>query len=217
MCCAGSCAARCATRNCSAPSEPLMWRLVWATGARDGPGLSGTGARRGADRGDAAAGRDPVPQDAGARPRRSSTRRAAGLKKGDMFDGDTAFTLYDTYGFPLDLTQDALRKSRGISVDVRRHLPMRWRRSSASRRARRGRARAIPPARTSGSALREKLGATEFLGYDTESAEGVVTAVVKEGKGCRHVSRRGRERRDCAEPDAVLCRVWRPGRRYRSS
>jgi hypothetical protein len=42
--------------------------------------------------------------------------KSAGLKKGDMFDGDIAFTLYDTYGFPLDLTQDAL-KSRGISVD----------------------------------------------------------------------------------------------------
>ena len=42
--------------------------------------------------------------------------KSAGLKKGDMFDGDTAFTLYDTYGFPLDLTQDAL-KSRGIGVD----------------------------------------------------------------------------------------------------
>src|SRR5690348_4732868 len=39
------------------------------------------------------------------------------LKKGDMFDGDTAFTLYDTYGFPLDLTQDALR-ARGIGVDI---------------------------------------------------------------------------------------------------
>src|SRR5882724_9696799 len=39
------------------------------------------------------------------------------LKKGDMFDGETAFTLYDTYGFPLDLTQDAL-KSRGIGVDI---------------------------------------------------------------------------------------------------
>src|ERR671927_53071 len=43
--------------------------------------------------------------------------KSAGLKKGDMFDGDTAFTLYDTYGFPLDLTQDAL-KSRGIGVDI---------------------------------------------------------------------------------------------------
>ena len=40
-----------------------------------------------------------------------------GLKKGDMFDGNTAFTLYDTYGFPLDLTQDALR-ARGIGVDL---------------------------------------------------------------------------------------------------
>src|SRR6187397_1299973 len=43
--------------------------------------------------------------------------KSAGLKKGDMFDGDTAFTLYDTYGFPLDLTQDALR-NRGIGVDI---------------------------------------------------------------------------------------------------
>ena len=45
-------------------------------GARDGPGLSGPGARRKADRGNAAAGRDPLPQDAGARPCRSSTRKA---------------------------------------------------------------------------------------------------------------------------------------------
>ena len=43
--------------------------------------------------------------------------KSSSLKKGDMFDGDTAFTLYDTYGFPLDLTQDALR-NRGISVDI---------------------------------------------------------------------------------------------------
>src|SRR5262249_56931382 len=42
--------------------------------------------------------------------------KSAGLKKGDMFDGDTAFTLYDTYGFPLDLTQDAL-ESHGVSVE----------------------------------------------------------------------------------------------------
>ena len=41
------------------------------------------------------------------------------LKAGDMLKGETAFTLYDTYGFPLDLTQDALR-TRGIEVDTRR-------------------------------------------------------------------------------------------------
>src|SRR5216684_2918404 len=43
--------------------------------------------------------------------------KSSGLKKGDMFDGETAFTLYDTFGFPLDLTQDALR-ARGMSVDT---------------------------------------------------------------------------------------------------
>ena len=74
--------------------------------------------------------------------------KSSGLKKGDMFDGDTAFTLYDTYGFPLDLTQDAL-KSRGISVDHRRPSPTRWT-GSARRRARPGRAPAIPRPRTSG-------------------------------------------------------------------
>ncbi len=105
--------------------------------------------------------------------------KSAGLKKGDMFDGDTAFTLYDTYGFPLDLTQDAL-KSRGISVDQASFTDAMERQRQKAR------------ASWSGSGdtaseniwfpLREKLGATEFLGYDTESAEGVVTALVKDGK-----------------------------------
>ena len=105
--------------------------------------------------------------------------KSAGLKKGDMFDGDTAFTLYDTYGFPLDLTQDAL-KSRGISVDQ----------ASFTDAMERQRVKARASWSGSGDTasenvwfpLREKLGATEFLGYDTESAEGVVTALVKDGK-----------------------------------
>jgi alanyl-tRNA synthetase len=96
-----------------------------------------------------------------------------------MFDGETAFTLYDTYGFPLDLTQDALR-SRGISVDL----------ASFTDAMERQRAKARENWKGSGDAaqeavwfsLREKLGATEFLGYETESAEGVVAALVKDGK-----------------------------------
>ncbi len=105
--------------------------------------------------------------------------KSASLKKGDMFDGETAFTLYDTYGFPLDLTQDALR-NRGIGVDIASFTD--------SMEQQRKKARAA----WSGSGdtatenvwfpLREKLGAPEFLGYDTEIAEGVVTALVKDGK-----------------------------------
>jgi alanyl-tRNA synthetase len=105
--------------------------------------------------------------------------KSSTLKKGDMFDGVTAFTLYDTYGFPLDLTQDALR-SRGISVDIASFTD--------AMEEQRKKARAS----WSGSGdtateniwfpLREKLGATEFLGYETESAEGVVAALVKDGK-----------------------------------
>ena len=60
---------------------------------------------------------DALPQDAGARVAPSSTRRRKSLKQGDKLKGETAFTLYDTYGFPLDLTQDALRP-RGIGVDT---------------------------------------------------------------------------------------------------
>jgi alanyl-tRNA synthetase len=105
--------------------------------------------------------------------------KSAGLKKGAMFDGETAFTLYDTYGFPLDLTQDALR-SRGISVDV----------ASFSDAMERQREKARASWAGSGDTaqesvwfpLRERIGATEFLGYETETAEGVVAALVKDGK-----------------------------------
>src|SRR5215470_3366326 len=100
------------------------------------------------------------------------------LKTGDVFDGETAFTLYDTYGFPLDLTQDAL-KPRGITVNTGAFDVAMERQREKARAAWAGSGEAATEAVW--FALREKVGATEFLGYETESAEGVVKALVKDG------------------------------------
>ncbi len=100
------------------------------------------------------------------------------FKKGDMLEGVTAFKLYDTYGFPLDLTQDALR-TRGISVDLSGFEDAMARQRAEARKSWAG-------SGESASAevwfsLTDKLGPTEFLGYDTEGAHGVVTALIKDG------------------------------------
>src|SRR5579871_4321725 len=105
--------------------------------------------------------------------------KSATLKKGDMFDGDTAFTLYDTYGFPLDLTQDAL-KSRGIGVDIAAFTDAMDRQRQKARAAWAG--SGDTATESVWFPLHERLGATEFLGYETETAEGVVTALVRDGK-----------------------------------
>jgi alanyl-tRNA synthetase len=105
--------------------------------------------------------------------------KSKSLKQGDMFDGDTAFTLYDTYGFPLDLTQDALR-SRGISVDIASFTDAMERQKAKARASWSGSGDAAQE--TVWFGLREKAGATEFLGYETETAEGIVAALVKDGK-----------------------------------
>ena len=135
--------------------------------------------------------------------------KTAGLKKGGMLDGETAFTLYDTYGFPLDLTQDALR-ARGISVDLDGFNDAMQRQREKARASWAGSGEAAQE--TVWFALREKAGATEFLGYETESAEGVVAALVQRRQGSRRTEKR-RERRGGDEPDAVLRRMRRPGRR----
>ncbi len=101
------------------------------------------------------------------------------LKQGDALKGETAFTLYDTYGFPLDLTQDALRP-RGISVDLDGFNSAMEQQKAKARESWKGSGDAA--AETVFFGLREQLGATEFLGYETESAEGVVTALLHEGK-----------------------------------
>ncbi len=104
---------------------------------------------------------------------------SASLARGDKLKGETAFTLYDTYGFPLDLTQDALR-ARGIGVDTDAFNAAMEQQKAKARASWAGSGEAATE--TIWFPLREKLGATEFLGYDTESAEGVATALVRDGK-----------------------------------
>jgi len=93
--------------------------------------------------------------------------------------GEVAFRLYDTFGFPLDLTQDILR-GQGRSVDTDGFDTAMERQRAAARKAWAGSGEAATDAVWFD--LRDKVGATEFLGYDTESAEGIVTAIVVDGK-----------------------------------
>lgn len=102
---------------------------------------------------------------------------ARDLASGDKLKGDVAFTLYDTYGFPLDLTQDALR-ARGVGVDIEGFDAAMQQQKAKARAAWAGTGEAATEKLW--FPLRERVGATEFLGYDTESAEGVVTALVRD-------------------------------------
>jgi alanyl-tRNA synthetase len=101
------------------------------------------------------------------------------LSSGQRLSGETAFTLYDTFGFPLDLTQDALR-SRGIGVDTDAFNAAMERQREKARAAWAGSGEAATEQLW--FALKERVGATEFLGYDTEVAEGVVLALVRDGQ-----------------------------------
>ncbi|NGN39632.1 alanine--tRNA ligase [Mesorhizobium sp. CGMCC 1.15528] len=100
------------------------------------------------------------------------------LGDGDMLDGETAFKLYDTYGFPLDLTQDALRQ-RNISVNLAGFTEAMERQKAEARANWAGSGEAATE--TVWFSVREKAGATEFLGYETEQAEGIVLSLVKDG------------------------------------
>ena len=101
-----------------------------------------------------------------------------GMDAGATLSGEVAFKLYDTYGFPLDLTADAL-KERKIGIDEDGFTSAMEEQKAKARAAWSG----------SGEAATEEVwfdindrdGATEFLGYETETAEGVVTALIKDG------------------------------------
>ena len=106
--------------------------------------------------------------------------------KGKKLSGDVAFKLYDTYGFPLDLTQDALRE-RKLEVDVAGF--------DAAMTAQRKEARANWAG--SGEAATEKIwfelrndiGASEFVGYQSIEAQAVITALVVDGKSVQKANK----------------------------
>jgi alanyl-tRNA synthetase len=101
------------------------------------------------------------------------------LKKGDVLAGETAFKLYDTYGFPLDLTEDALRP-RGIAVDTDTFNTAMERQKEEARKAWKGSGEAATE--SVWFELRDKVGATDFLGYESEMAAGEIAALLKSGK-----------------------------------
>ena len=97
----------------------------------------------------------------------------------DVFPGDVAFKLYDTYGFPLDLTQDVLRH-KSIKVDTKVFDQLMANRREDAKKNWKG----------SGDSavehiwfnIREKLGPTDFLGYETDNSQGVVLSIIHDGK-----------------------------------
>ncbi|MDH3666787.1 MAG: alanine--tRNA ligase [Paracoccaceae bacterium] len=100
------------------------------------------------------------------------------LPDGAPLPGGAAFRLYDTFGFPLDLTQDALRE-QGRAVDVDGFNTAMEAQKEKARAAWAGAGGAAEEALWFD--LRERVGATEFLGYDSERAEGVIRALVRDG------------------------------------
>ena len=100
------------------------------------------------------------------------------LGTGEALSGEVAFKLYDTFGFPLDLTQDILR-GQGRAVDQAGFDAAMARQREAARKAWSGSGEAATESLW--FELRDRLGATEFLGYDTEMAEGQIVAIVVGG------------------------------------
>jgi alanyl-tRNA synthetase len=109
----------------------------------------------------------------------------AGLSRGDILNGEMAFKLYDTYGFPVDLTEDALR-TKGISVDIEGFDKAMLRQKESSKVA----------GFKSGDAdmdnvwfeIKDKFGPTEFIGYETLETDSVVDCILVNGAVANNAS-----------------------------
>ncbi len=158
-------------------ADPLMWRLVPTLVAQMGSAYPEL------QRAEALIGDTLLSEEARfrvtlARGLAILDEETAGLSTGARLSGETAFKLYDTFGFPLDLTEDALRP-RGIGVDKEAFESAMERQRAEARKAWAGSGETATEAVW--YALKERVGATEFLGYDAEKSEGVVTGLIRDG------------------------------------
>ena len=96
-----------------------------------------------------------------------------------VLPGDVAFKLYDTYGFPLDLTEDILR-NKSLSIDTKKFQSLMQESRELAKKNWKGSGDAAVEDVWFG--IKDKLGATEFLGYETNQAEGVILSLLKDNK-----------------------------------
>ena len=96
-----------------------------------------------------------------------------------VLPGDVAFKLYDTYGFPLDLTEDIL-KNKSLSIDTKKFQSLMKESRELAKKNWKGSGDAA--VEDIWFSIRDKLGATEFLGYETNQAEGVILSLLKDNK-----------------------------------
>ncbi len=107
------------------------------------------------------------------------------LKAGDRLDGDTAFKLYDTYGFPLDLTQDAVR-AKGLTVDTDAYDAAMRRQKERGKQNWTGSGEKAVAAEW--FSIRDAIGSSEFVGYDHLTAQAHVLALVLDGENVNNAA-----------------------------
>ena len=101
------------------------------------------------------------------------------LKIKDVLPGEVAFKLYDTYGFPLDLTEDIL-KNKSLKIDTEKFQTLMKESKELAKKNWKGSGDSA--VEDIWFSIKDKLGVTEFLGYETNQAEGLVLSLLKNNK-----------------------------------